>query len=70
MGHSQLDGELGSRPLGLLREVIAEGNSVGEEGGLRASHIQLMPAPPWDKRYDLWGLGPDLAVIHEQPSRQ
>eukprot|EP00969_Alexandrium_andersonii_P335920 14847171-Alexandrium_andersonii.AAC.1 len=29
-----------------------------------------MPVPPWDTHYDLWGLGPDPAVIHEQPSRQ
>eukprot|EP00969_Alexandrium_andersonii_P373930 15485113-Alexandrium_andersonii.AAC.1 len=28
-----------------------------------------MPVPPWDKHYDLRGLGPDLAVINEQPSR-
>eukprot|EP00969_Alexandrium_andersonii_P184823 8166034-Alexandrium_andersonii.AAC.1 len=28
-----------------------------------------MPVPPWDKNYDLRGLGPDLADIHQQPSR-
>eukprot|EP00969_Alexandrium_andersonii_P330711 14616986-Alexandrium_andersonii.AAC.1 len=69
MGHSELDGDLGPRPKGLLREAVVEGGRAGEEGSLRASYIQLMPVPPWDKHYDLWGLGPDLAVIHEQPSR-
>eukprot|EP00969_Alexandrium_andersonii_P163090 7210061-Alexandrium_andersonii.AAC.1 len=29
-----------------------------------------MPVPPWDKHYDVWGLGPEPAVIHEQTSRQ
>eukprot|EP00969_Alexandrium_andersonii_P278326 12303288-Alexandrium_andersonii.AAC.1 len=29
-----------------------------------------MPVAPWDKNYDLWGLGPELAVIHGQPSRR
>eukprot|EP00969_Alexandrium_andersonii_P185493 8196375-Alexandrium_andersonii.AAC.1 len=70
MGRTQLDGGLGARPMGLLRELIAEGNRVGEEGGLRAPYIQLVPVPPWDTHYDLWGPGPDPAVIHEQPSRQ
>eukprot|EP00969_Alexandrium_andersonii_P047672 2092089-Alexandrium_andersonii.AAC.1 len=28
-----------------------------------------MPVAPWDKHYDVWGLGPEPAVIHVQPSR-
>eukprot|EP00969_Alexandrium_andersonii_P255976 11315907-Alexandrium_andersonii.AAC.1 len=43
MGHSELDGDLGARPKGLLREAVVEGNLVGEEGGLRAHYVQLMP---------------------------
>eukprot|EP00969_Alexandrium_andersonii_P083907 3702193-Alexandrium_andersonii.AAC.1 len=70
MGHSRLDGELKDLPMGLLREVTAEGGRVGEEGSIRAAYIHLMPVPPWDKHYDVWGLGPEPAVIHEQPSRQ
>eukprot|EP00969_Alexandrium_andersonii_P003291 141182-Alexandrium_andersonii.AAC.1 len=70
MGHTQLDGSMNDLPMSLLREEVAEGGLVGKEGGLRANYIQLMPVAPWDKHYDVWGLGPESALIHEQEARQ
>eukprot|EP00969_Alexandrium_andersonii_P224673 9922496-Alexandrium_andersonii.AAC.1 len=63
MGHSVPKQGTADNVRELASECAAYGGWVSVDGALRAMYVPLMPVPPWDVSYDVWGMGPPLDSI-------